>query len=217
MPVTLEPPLTRGGVDTYRSYHRDEIPLPVGPRYVRSRNSRMWHRPRSGVHFGELIADDGRRMLPEYDSWHMWCGQMRHSHDRRNNVQILVHDDSLPTDGLPVCGTCEGRATGAGHDSLVITHPTTPLLFSPDRLAPPPVCPGSGRRGESFWVRAGDRVGRCLVCDELVPNRAGGGPWQGWYGLTSHEPGPGLVPGCPFHAWRELTITGGEARCRCGR
>lgn len=78
------------------------------------------------------------------------------------------------------------------------------------------MCPGSGKHGESLYERfPGDRVGRCLVCLTVVPIRAGGGAYNPWCGPQSHPPGEQLIPRCPLHQWRALTVVAGVAMCRC--
>lgn len=191
MTVPLEPPLTRGA--PWGCYDWGE-PLTVGPRYVRSAGASRWHRPRSGVR-----KSDGRI---RYDQW---CGPYVRGDEGFREA------DQVP-DGDPVCGTCEGRAIGAGQDTWPDT--TRTLVFTPNRLVPPKKCPGSRTEwcAELAW-----NVGRCLVCGVVTPMRSSGGPYNSRWGMTNHPPGPDLVDGCPFHAWRELHLVDGRVECRCKR
>lgn len=111
-PVRYEAPLTRSAPQ-----RRQPKPLRTGPRFVRGRT--RWHRVRSGT-----LHDHG-------EAWAMWCGQTRFGNDKPDT------SDGLPTDGLPLCGTCEGRAAGAGHTSPLALPDDVGLLFRPARLVPP--------------------------------------------------------------------------------
>lgn len=144
MPITLLPPLTRGG--PFHGGVRSEA-LTEGPAFVRSRGGSRWHRVRSAVR--HLI--DGE---PSHTSYLAWCGQnLSSSHCRAVDE---------PDDGAPVCGTCEGRALG--HD------PKRPgLLFTPATLAPPRFCPN-----RTLFEDAGSNVGRCLACQQLAPAKVHG-------------------------------------------
>jgi hypothetical protein len=121
---------------------------------------------------------------------------------------LLVDEPPTPD---PLCGTCEGRYIGARTDER--------WLFQPERLMPPKRCPGS----QTLFVREDQgRYNRatCLVCGEVVKMGARGGPYSSHWDARVHEPGPGLIDGCPFHAWRELTLaltdTGQQVvACRC--
>jgi hypothetical protein len=189
--VVLEPPLTRSGACS----RWEQVPLPTGPRYLRSGGMSRWHRPRSGVHMPpNELWPKGRTVF------HVWCGQL---------VTGAYLSADLVDDGLPVCGTCEGRACGAGQDDWAGEGA---LLFSPRRLVPPKFCPASRRE---MFEQVSRSVGRCLVCGSLEPVRGMGGAYNPKFAITQHEPGPGLVPGCPFHAWTALTIHHGQAMCAC--
>lgn len=191
MTVVLEPPLTRSAA--WRVPGRTPpAALAVAPRYLRTRTMGRWHRPRSGTHH----PDTGR------DSYLLWCGQTL-------GWQEILSAEAVP-DGEMACGTCEGRAIGAGQDDW--PGPGGPeLLFEPRRLTPPRHCPGS-RSEHLYEVISQHRdILRCLACREIVKGRGYG--WR--YGPENHEPGAGLVPGCPFHAWQDLVIAGGQAICAC--
>lgn len=189
MSVPLEPPLTRSTVVGHAITWGQ--PLTTGPRYVRTPGMSRWHRPRHGVRY------------PRGVSYGLWCGQAA-----RDDGRLLTADQ--PPAGDAVCGTCEGRAIGAGQDTQPDGRP--PLLFSPARLVPPKKCPGS----RTVWCEElAWNVGRCLACGAICPMRSSGGPYNPRWGLTTHPPGPDLVAGCPFHAWRELGVQDGRVSCRC--
>lgn len=191
MSVVLEPPLTRSGVTRYGPVLRDEA-LATGPRYVRTGGMSRWHRARNGTRYA-----DGRI------SYGLWCGG--------GFVSGGFLSADTVSDGLPVCGTCEGRACGAGQDDWPGDGPG--LLFSPRRLTPPKYCPAS--RKEHVFEQVARAVGRCLVCGSLEPLRGMGGAWNPKFAISQHEPGPGLIPGCPFHAWNSLAIYDGQVMCLC--
>lgn len=185
-PVALLPPRT-SGAGTWRG----EVPLTSGPRYARSRLMSRWHRVRHAVRYPD-----------ETIHYAFWCGP---------GGRDLLTVDQGP-DGEPVCGTCEGRALGAGQDE---TPAGLPLLrFDPRWMTPPARCPGSGN--DRLFVDLSPSVGRCVACQELVALRAHGGPYRGGYGPTSHQPGPGLIDPCPWHAWNYVVRRGDEAVCGCG-
>ncbi|MGC9540221.1 hypothetical protein [Streptomyces sp. UG1] len=189
MSVGLLPPVTTscGRIDAE--------PLTEGPRFVRTRAMTRWHRPRSGRRY----VRTGRTV---YD---LWCGG--------GYVDDTAFQRDEPLAGEPVCGTCDGRAVGAGQE------PDGPsdreLLFSPRWIDPPKNCPGS--RSTLFAEMAGGRVGRCLVCGDHQPLRAMGGPYDPRYGIVQHPTGAALVAPCPFHRWRYLTVVDGCVACGCGR
>lgn len=199
-------------------------PLTDGPPFARAgANSNRWHRIRSGfLRTGYAVVSDGT-------TYNLWCGPFVTVGGpvrlARANSRQAITSPVFPTgDGLPLCGTCEGRYLGA--------HPAAPeLRFDPARHKLPGGrwCPGWG--GQTSWssinayvqIKAPTpeqrAVGRfpafCLVCASVVPLRGGGGPYRGWWGLTRHEPGPNLIDPCPFHGWKELTEHGGRVVCRC--
>jgi hypothetical protein len=195
MPVALLPPVTGGS-------HRlpGTLPLTSGPRYLRGPRNGRWHRPRAAVQYPERLV------------WTLWCGPAMF--DRPD--EPVLRADETPA-GEPVCGTCVGRALGAGQDEVPPDLPA--LTFSPRWLSPPRHCPGS-RAWDLFDRPAGSAhgsVGVCLACGDLVAVRTMGGPWRGYVATIQHAPGPGLVSGCPFHAWQHIRRRpSGRAGCVCG-
>lgn len=197
MTVALLPPRTSSGGDT-----RDQRALETGPSFIRNgRGGDRWHRPRSAVEYGP------RKWAPDgYIVWRLWCGS--HAYD-----QYAITRDRPPTDDEPVCGTCEGRAVGAGQIPGDTPYAT---IFSPRYMDPPRTCPGSK---STMFEEMGPRVGRCLVCGAYEPLRGGGGPYNGWWGLRSHAPGKGIIEGCEFHGWNQIVEASDQgervAVCRC--
>lgn len=183
MPVDLLPPVSSSPFSI-----PGRRPATTAPRYVRTAGMSRWHRVRSGVHYETRTA------------WHLWCGQQTTTAD-------AVGRDEPPVDGLPVCGSCEGRALGAGQDD---NPGPVDLVFEPRWLTPPSLCPGA-RYGLFEDLR--NRVGRCLACGEMYPLRAAGGPYNPRTAITRHKPGPGLVAPCPFHAWNHMALVDGQAGC----
>ncbi|MFF0790405.1 hypothetical protein [Streptomyces spiralis] len=195
MTVVLLPPVTSAPAEC----HDGAEALTEGPRFVRTRGMSRWHRPRSGVRYS-----DG------HTAYDLWCGYGVGGSHRAG--AFLTADEPAP--GESVCGTCEGRAAGAGQEQASPTG--RQLLFSPRHIDPPKNCPGS-RSSELFEELPGGRAGRCLACRDVHPLRAMGGPYNSRYAITQHPPGPGLVGPCPFHRWRQLIARDGRAVCACGR
>lgn len=191
-PVRYEPPLHSGPPLPWIATPKV---LRTGPRWIRQ--TTRWHRIRSGVvHQGPTF----------HTSMHAWCGQVIFPKGK-------AATDELPTDGAPLCGTCEGRAAGAGHPSPLGAD--VELRFDPDRLTPPRWCPGGAPYGPARHLAeaAGHRLVRCGACGDLVREKSyryGGGVQA-----AQHEPGPDLVPGCPMHAWRHLVRTVEGVACQC--
>lgn len=184
MTITLIPPLGRSGAPWLREDWRTEA-LTEGPAFVRSDGMSRWHRTRSGT----LRTRGGE----EHVSYQVWCGQFVYA-------SRAMHATDSPTDSLPICGTCDGRALGA--------DPNRPdRIFVPLTLAPPRFCPN-----RTLFEPAGSNVGRCQACGELAPVKVHG--WNGTPKLQQHVPFD-LVPGCPFHAWRSLVVHAGLVMCRC--
>ncbi len=194
MPVALLPPVSTSGGDW-----SGQRPLTEGPRYVRGRGNSRWHRPRNATTW-----PDGRTIFA------YWCGP--HGTDGGKYGPLWLTDE--PPAGEPVCGTCVGRALGAGQDDTPAGLP--PLRFDPRWLSPPARCPGSNSR--TLWTPVGGhRCGRCLVCGDVLPIRAVGRGYNAWgAGPVAHPPGTAMVEPCPFHAWHRLEPNGDTARCGCG-
>lgn len=186
-PVKMLPPRTIS-----RGQWTGWVPLTTGPRYARSRGMSRWHRVRSAI-----------RHDPETVHYAFWCGA--------GGRDLATVDEHPSAD--PVCGTCVGRALGAGQDPVPADMPR--LRFDPRWMTPPARCPGSG--DDELYVELAPSVGRCVACGQLVPLRCHGGPYRGGYGPTSHEPGDGLLEACPWHGWSWVVRVAAEiAGCGCG-
>lgn len=187
MTVALFPPITGSAIGL------DVEPLTVGPRFVRTRAMSRWHRVRSGVRYG-----DGRTV------YSLWCTG-------------AVQGDFLAVDDTPVgetvCGLCDGKAVGAGQEPDGPEGRT--LVFQPRHITPPKNCPAS--RSALYEELPGGRAGRCLVCSDVHPLRAMGGPYNPRYAIVQHPTGNALVAPCPFHRWRQLAVRDGRVVCDCGR
>ena len=196
MPVALLLPTTSSG-----GAWTGAMPLTTARRYVRGPGNSRWHRPRSGMQW-----PNGRISLS------LWCGPSLS--DSADRDQLLTADE-VPAD-QPVCGTCEGRAIGAGQDPSPDGVP--PLMFTPRWQAPPRFCPGSASR--DLWASlqsAARSVGTCLACGDLVSIRVIGRGYNAWgAGPIRHYPGAGLISPCPFHAWQRIVRRGDVAGCACG-
>ncbi|MET7759766.1 hypothetical protein ABZT27_34455 [Streptomyces sp. NPDC005389] len=191
MTVALCPPIT------YGIGHIGAEPLTSGPRYVRTGGMSRWHRPRAGIRW-----PDGRTVYT------VWCGQ---TVGGLRAAQPMRTADVVP-DSLPVCGTCDGRAVGAGQDEQAPGRP--PLVFGPRSLTPPRHCPGS--RTDLYALLPGGTAGLCLACRDTHPVRAMGGPYASRVGIVQHPPGPGLFEPCPFHRWRHPRRADTGIACVCG-
>lgn len=194
MPVALLPPRT----SSYLMSGPRDLVLTKGPRYARKPVMGLWHRTRSG--FVQHPTD----WRPGYSTvLRMFCGQ---------SICGYVCSwgrDAEPDDGLPLCGTCVGRAIGAGLDDPITGRE---LSFTPRWLVPPKVCPGSMKE-RLVEPHPGNRTGRCLVCGDIDRCRSSGSPYAPRWGLQRHPPGPGLIPACPFHGWAYVTRVGDRAGC----
>lgn len=207
--VLLEPPLSRSGPNPYLTSDRTRVALTHGPLLLRTRGMGRWHRPRSGSTW--TSSYDGE----EITSYSLWCGQQVGSGRKTTTGQKgFIACASLPDDGVPICGTCEGRAIGAGHQGTAATV-TSPagLLFEPERLVPPKLCPGTALR--LYDTLPGNRAALCLACGNVEPLRGYSNASGGWENLQRHPPGPNLVQGCPFHGWRGMVRDGDTVRCEC--
>lgn len=193
MTVALLPPLTHslGRIDAE--------PLTEGPTFIRTRGMSRWHRPRNGA-----------RYTNDRTVYTAWCGYGIGGSERAG---AFLGTDTLPT-GEPVCATCDGRAVGAGQEANGPAN--RQLLFTPRTLQPPKNCPGS-RSSSLYEPLPGGTTGRCLVCADIHPLRAMGGPYASRYAIVQHPPGAALVTPCPFHAWRYPTARDGRLTCTCGR
>lgn len=196
----LEPPYTRG------SGLMNCEPILEGPLLARTRQATRWHRIKSGLRF-----PDGRVC------WTYWCGS------GAGGGKMATRSD-LPTDGLPICGPCEGKALGAGYNGTVaVIAGESLLLFEPEsqsKYRTPQRCPGTSRASMVIMLGAeySPRVIRCGACGLIVPI----GSWRGSR-YNPEPPGPAqhkplhLPEPCPFHAWDDLVLVDGKAQCRCGR
>lgn len=200
MTVTLLPPVTGSLCSPIQDWPRD-VALTEAPNFMRSHASTRWHRVRAGV---SMQRPWGLTVVYRY-----WCGQATFA-DRSLGVETLPDQELL-------CGTCEGRAIGAGQ----ISRPGLDgLVFSPMWIDPPAICPGSKNlqlvaRLDNEW-----REGRCLVCGHVDKLRYAGGPYNGRTNILRHPPGDDLVAPCEFHAWRMLVAArfpNGDVAvvCRC--
>jgi predicted RNA-binding Zn-ribbon protein involved in translation (DUF1610 family) len=196
----LEPPYSRSAA----SPEPGREPVLVAPILVRTRGMGRWHRPRSGIHYTD------RYRLPwkhGSTSLTLWCGQFVH------DLSEAVTADTAGRDLL--CGTCEGRAVGAGYPPVGV-EVRSELVFSPrSTYRTPAVCPGVKRR---LVPDDRARAVACPACGELVALRASTRGYDFDVNLQGHPPGDGLVPPCPFHSWDELILCAdGSARCACQR
>lgn len=206
MTVTYEPPLSRSSAQVGESLLREVIE--EGPPFIRGPRSTRWHRVRSG----QRVYREWTDSISE--SYTTWCGQGMFDRSHRGYGAPMLAE--TVTDGDPLCGTCEGRSIGADPE-----HPE--WLFSPMRLIPPRWCPGSRTERLAVELPAAPGIrhpARCLVCGVVARMSAGGSWWGGTWGIRQHEPGPELIPGCPWHAWRELVVALNDnndrvAACRC--
>jgi hypothetical protein len=141
-----------------------------------------------------------------------WCGP---GTSDGPGIDRLLYVDELPP-SEPACGTCVGRALGAGQDEVPPDLP--PLRFDPRWLKPPATCPGS--RSRTLWEplpNAHWNVGRCLVCGDIVGVRVVGTGYNAWgAGPINHPPGRALAGPCPFDAWNRLSLRNGQVACACG-
>lgn len=196
MTVALLPPVSSG----FGAW-RGQLPINSARRYVRGAGNSRWHRVRSGAQY-----PTGRVVL------NYWCGPG--AHDGPDLDRLLYADELPPLE--PACGTCVGRALGAGQDAVPADLP--PLRFDPRWLQPPAKCPGS--RSRTLWApipNGGHNVGRCLVCADVLAVRVVGRGYDAYgAGPVFHPPGRGLVGPCPFDAWNRLTVKGDRVGCACG-
>jgi hypothetical protein len=82
---------------------------------------KMAHRVRHAqVYFDRPLPDNSKARV----CIQLWCGQ----NGNLNKWGRLV---PVPPDGWPLCGTCEGRAVGAGYPGVAILETRYELLYSP--------------------------------------------------------------------------------------
>lgn len=187
--------------------HRTNYPtiLEDGPAFMISPHTtaKYCHRPRSG----------NRYHNPQRDCYHTWCGQSLH-----NPIPI-----DTPNQLTPLCGTCEGRAVGAGWptwtETITNNHgPLTLLRFTPrPDFDPPNLCPGS--LSEYHLAEPGNwRSGTCLICHAHVKLRASSSGYNpSRWGPQRHKP-EHMIPPCRHHAWLQITWidrTRSLIGCRC--
>lgn len=86
----------------------------------RSVRARMCHRVRSG-HVHRDLWKPGQLGHVSFD---LWCGMV-------GTVGKWGQLFPVPPDGWPLCGTCEGRAVGAGYPGIAILQQRYELLYSP--------------------------------------------------------------------------------------
>jgi hypothetical protein len=199
----LEPPYPRslaGALDHLGRW----VPVERFAPLVRTKAMGRWHRPRSGE---RRVDPDGALQAV---SLQLWCGQCV-------RMPALTADE-VP-DGEKLCGTCEGRAVGAGYPAIA-GEPAMPLLHQPvSSRPPPPICPAVRRRlvptpPPGKWPA----TVACPACGELVRIRAyGSGSSGGGVTLQRHPPGAGLMAPCPFHRWDQLVLRDQRAVCSCAR
>lgn len=187
--------------DPTLSWTRRTAPLEYAPRYVRTRRMSRWHRPRYGTRF----LDDGRESVT------VWCGQTIPDLTTDRGRKPILTAGSVQVDD--VCGTCEGRALGAGQDPTPDGLP--PLTFTGNTGRPPKRCPGS-RSLDLAVIMPGERCATCRACHDIVPMRVSGGPYASRWGMATHAPGEALVQPCPVHGWHHLRPWGAaDAVCAC--
>jgi hypothetical protein len=83
-----------------------------------------WHRPRWGIW---RFRREGRGWNTL--SWQLWCGYHFYAGTRR-----VLTATTVPV-GDQLCGTCEGRAVGAGYPPVGI-EPISDLIYDPWRDVP---------------------------------------------------------------------------------
>lgn len=140
--------------------------------------------------------------------FHMWCGQTIRG-------RVAVGRDLAPPEPEEVCGTCDGRARGAGQIPQV---GDVDVAFTPRWLGVPRVCPGASLAGLYVPLNRQHSAGRCLVCGHVGRVRGG---YRGGYGwspprMSEHAPDlDGLVPRCDLHGWQHIRRLGDTQAVVC--
>lgn len=123
-PVDLKIPLQRDhrGQRFWSSWMSRPTDVTRALPIYRSLRATMCHRVRSGhVHEDHSKPNEPNRRRV---SFALWCG-MQGRIDRWGQLF------AVPPDGYPLCGTCEGRAVGAGYPGIAILQQRYALLYSP--------------------------------------------------------------------------------------
>lgn len=198
--TALLPPLA-----TWSTYGTPPTILEDGPAFIMSPSGKAvyCHRPRSGHRYNNNL-----------DCYHAWCG----ASIRR--PRTVDRPDPL----TPLCGTCEGRAIGAGWPTWAETIAGNPgplglTRFTPrPDFDPPNICPGT--MSDYYLPEPGNwRSGTCLICHAAVKLRSSStaGGYNSRFGPQLHTPQHMIHP-CRHHAWRYLTWidqTRHLIGCRC--
>lgn len=182
---------------THANRREHDVVLRKAPTYGRNAAMSRWHVPRTGT-----LRDGVMR------SFTIWCSAAILRPDDLKRPALMV--DEI-TDDVPVCGTCVGKATGAGHavPAIAVEHEGG-LIYLPHQVRIPSTCPGSNY---ITWHEVNVFVGRCLVCLDYMPIRHSRGYETGYSRLRVHTPATTLVDPCPWHAWDRITA---EGICSCG-
>jgi hypothetical protein len=116
-----KPPPSAGVGATYIGYKGPITPFAVtrGPKLAMSIYMTRWHRPRWAV----------VRVPYGHVSYHMWCNSELTAWPKRNGAHTAIYANEVPA-GHILCGTCEGRAVGAGYEPLGV-EPFVKLHFTP--------------------------------------------------------------------------------------
>lgn len=94
------------------------------PIYV-SRMGRYAHRVRSG----EFRIERWRRTEESRITLDLWCGQTGRLTNGASRYAGDLH--AVPPKGFPLCGTCEGRAVGAGYPAIAFLLQRYELMYAP--------------------------------------------------------------------------------------
>lgn len=128
--VTLEYPraLTKLAERGMPNYGDTDLPLLRSRPLIRTAQMGRWHRPRSGwVH---RFSRGG--FYANYDLWcHYRISAYANGATRPNGHNPVRFADTVPSAEL-LCGTCEGRAVGAGQEPVGIEC-LVELIYEPER------------------------------------------------------------------------------------